>query len=104
MFENATDMIQQHLRVGEYRGLTAGLIALFIAWVVFIVIREFWCWFWKTTAIANELETINSNLRGLQAIGVKFQVELSKANSKLERIAESASAAAGNKQAGSGGN
>jgi hypothetical protein len=104
MFENATDMIQKHLPAGNHPSWVAPVITLFIAWVIFMMIREFWCWFWKTTAIANELDRIKLNIHSLQGIGARCEEELSKANTTLERIAENASAAAGNKQAGSAGN
>jgi hypothetical protein len=97
MFENATNMIQKHLPAGDYPGWVAPLVTLGIAWIIFWMIREFWCWFLKTNAIANELETINSNLRDFEEIAFKCHEELAKAKSTLERIAESASAAAGKK-------
>jgi hypothetical protein len=110
MFETATNTIQQHLPAGEHRALIAYLIALGIAWVVLLVIRDFWCWFWKTAAIVNRLETINNrletinhNLNCLHVTGGRCRAELSEANSKLERIADGVTAAPGKKQAVSAG-
>jgi hypothetical protein len=100
MFETVTDMIQKQLPAGDYPKWVAPVIALVIAWIIFMMIRGFWCWFWKTTEIVNRLESINHNVNALQVVGNRCKAELSEANSKLERIAESVSAAAGNRQGG----
>jgi hypothetical protein len=98
MFENATHMIQKHLPAGNHPSWVAPLIALFVAWTIFMVIREFWCWFWKTSKIASELERINSKMDALQRIGAECGEELSRTKSTLQRIAERVPANAGNKQ------
>ncbi len=104
MFETASNMIQQHLPAGEHRGWVVGLIALVIAWVALMVIREFWCWFWRTTHLLIALFKIYQSIQCACEIGAKCQEELKSANAKLERIAESIAATAANTQAGSGGN
>ena len=68
MFEKAIDMIQKQLPAGDHPSWIAPVIVLFVAWVIFMMIRESGCWFWKTTKIANELERINSNMDALKRI------------------------------------
>jgi len=38
------------------------IVGILFAVVVFIILREFWCWFFKLTAIANKLSEISSKL------------------------------------------
>jgi hypothetical protein len=87
MFENADSLVQQHTNMN---GIIAGIVVLVIVWVVLMMIRGFWCWFWKTSAIAKELKWVNTNLR--------------EANVLLERIAERTAANDGSRRGESGGN
>jgi hypothetical protein len=99
MFENADSLVQQHTSMGS---IIAGIIVLVIVWVIVMMIRGFWCWFWKTSAIANELESVNTNLREMHSVDLECREVLKKANSLLERIAES-TAANGGRHGESGG-
>ena len=94
MFKFGTDLVEKHLPGGHYPDWVPIVIIIFIAWVIFMIIREFWCWFWKTSAISDSLSSIYKELEGLHQVSRKCQQELEIANSRLERIAESASAAA----------
>jgi hypothetical protein len=40
---------------GEWKGI---LIIAVVAWLVFLIIREFWCWFWKINAVLETLRGI----------------------------------------------
>jgi hypothetical protein len=101
MFENADSLVQQHTSMGS---IIAGIIVLVIVWVIVMMIRGFWCWFWKTSAIANELESVNTNLREMHSVDLECREVLKKANSLLERIAESTATNGGNRRNESGGN
>jgi hypothetical protein len=103
MFETTTNMIQQHLPTVEHSNWPVVLIALVIAWVVFLLIREFWCWFWRTTHLLIALSKIYRHIGYASEIGAECLEELKKANDKLERLAECIPGAAGDKQAGSAG-
>jgi hypothetical protein len=92
MFDKATGMVQKHMPAGQYPDWVPIVVLLVIAWIIFMVIREIWCWYWKTSAIASELWQINNTVHCVAVLCAKCNVELSKANSKLERIAESACA------------
>jgi hypothetical protein len=92
VFENATDTIQKHMTAGDYAVWVLAVVALVIAWIIFMVIREFWCWYFKTTRLANELQAIHFSILSLQEISLKCQLELKTANSKLAGLAQSASA------------
>ena len=48
--------------VGELLGSLV-IIAL-ISIVVFLILREFWCWYWKINAIVDLLRQINAKLGG----------------------------------------
>jgi hypothetical protein len=101
MFEKANEMVQPHLTTER---LIVGIIVLVVAWVIFLLIREFWCWFWKFTAIAHNTEWINENVHSLKGIAVECREELKRAKSVLERIADSTAANDGNRRSESGGN
>jgi hypothetical protein len=93
MFENATHMIEKHLPAGGHPNWVAPVIALVVAWIIFLLIRELWCWFWKTSKIAHELDRINSKMDALQRIGAECGEELSRTKSTLERIAKNTATA-----------
>src|ERR671936_83448 len=54
MFETATKMIEKQLPAGDHPDWLAPVITLVVAWFIFMMIREFWCWFWKTSEIADQ--------------------------------------------------
>lgn len=103
MFENATDLVQKQLPQGEYPGWVSPVIVLIVLWIIFLVIREIWCWFFKTTAISSEVKWINLRIDSLQQANTEIKEELSKANAKLDCIAESATTTC-NRSGGSRGN
>lgn len=43
------------------------LLALVIAVVIFLVLREIFCWYWKINRMVELLESIDANLRGRSA-------------------------------------
>jgi hypothetical protein len=43
------------------------LLALIIAVVIFLVLREIFCWYWKINRMVELLESIDANLRGRAA-------------------------------------
>lgn len=43
------------------------VIALMVGAVVFIVLREFWCWYWKINSLDGTLKDIRTELRSLNA-------------------------------------
>lgn len=61
-------------------------LSLFMACGLFYLIREFWCWYWKTSEIAEQLAATNAKL---DVVAMK----LSEANQHLERIARATSSA-----------
>jgi hypothetical protein len=103
MFNHATEVIQTHGAAGNPYAWVIPLIAFILAWCVFLVIRGFCCWFWRTTAIVNELKAVVSILGSLVTICAHCQNELSRLDSKLERIAKSDSGATSNKTSGPAG-
>jgi len=42
------------------------LISVIIAIVVFLILREIVCWYWKLNQIVNNLKEINTNIRDLR--------------------------------------
>jgi hypothetical protein len=102
MFENVTGSVLKHLAVGDVPWWVP-LLILFGAWIIFMAIRDFWCWFFRTTAIANQLEIVNLNLRWLQMTYNECHAELLKTTANLERVTESLSTSASNRPAGSAG-
>jgi hypothetical protein len=94
MLETAADMMERNVALDDYRTWIGLGVALLVAWCIFIAIREFWCWYWKTSAIASELRSISEQLRRLQQTGHDCWWELAMARGALERIAKNASSAA----------
>jgi len=41
------------------------LITLFISFVIFLIMRELWCWYWKINTVVSLLEKIHSGLQSL---------------------------------------
>jgi hypothetical protein len=101
MFENAESLVQQHTSMN---GIIAGIVVLVIVWVIFLLIREFWCWFWRTTHLLIALHKIFQNIDRACEIGSECQEQLKAANAALERLNERVSATAGNRQGESSGN
>lgn len=64
-----------------------GLLAL----LVFLVIREFFCWFFKMSAIVDQLKAVNLQLLDISAANLACLTELLKTNEALARIAPPAS-------------
>jgi len=44
------------------------LSGLAILVVVFLVLREFWCWYWKINRVVALLESIDESLKQLPAV------------------------------------
>jgi formate hydrogenlyase subunit 3/multisubunit Na+/H+ antiporter MnhD subunit len=88
MFENTTTTIQKHMPADATQGLVVLVITLVIMWIMLMMARGFYTWFWKTTAITNELKKMNIHVQSLIMVGLNCQTELSNVKSKLERIAE----------------
>jgi hypothetical protein len=101
MFENTGSLVQQHMTMGS---VIVGIIVLVIAWVIFLMIRAFWCWFWKTTHLVIGLYKIFQCVDRACDIGCECREQLKAANAALERLNERVSATAGNRQGESGGN
>lgn len=43
------------------------VLAIIIAVVIFLVLREIFCWYWKINRLVELLESIDANLRGRDA-------------------------------------
>ncbi len=89
MSNDRTDFISQFLPGGMPADPIVFVVAICVACVIFLIIREFWCWFWKTTEIAEDLERLNYSVHGLWVSCAECQKELVKANALLERMAAS---------------
>lgn len=46
------------------------IIALYLTIILalFIILREFWCWYWKVNERLKEMESINDNLEEIKAL------------------------------------
>ncbi len=50
-------------------GFIAAIIVLFIVLIIiFLVTRQFWCWYWKINIRISELEKINENLEQIKGL------------------------------------
>jgi hypothetical protein len=103
MLETAADMMERNVALDDYRTWFWLCVALLVAWCVFLAIREFWCWYCKTSAIASELKSVNDQLQRLQMTGRDCWWELAMARGALERIAKNASSAASRVDEGAAG-
>lgn len=48
--------------------VTTIFIILFILVIVFLVLREFWCWYWKVNKGIAELEKLNDNMETIKSL------------------------------------
>ena len=44
------------------------IIFIIVLIVIFLIARQFWCWYWKINARMNELEKINENLEQIKGL------------------------------------
>jgi hypothetical protein len=44
------------------------LVGLVTVIVLFLILREFWCWYWKLNRMVELLESIDSSLKQLPAV------------------------------------
>jgi hypothetical protein len=47
---------------------SAIIVAILIGIVIFLVLREFWCWYWKINRAIALLESIDASLKQLPAV------------------------------------
>jgi len=48
--------------------VTTIFVILFILVIVFLILREFWCWYWKINKGIAELEKLNDNMETIKSL------------------------------------
>lgn len=48
--------------------VTTIFIVLFIVVIIFLILREFWCWYWKINKGIAELEKLNENMEIIRSL------------------------------------
>lgn len=56
-----------------------GLMVVIFFVLLFLVLREFWCWYWKVNSVLAELKKLNKNIESLALKGPRGQKERSAA-------------------------
>ena len=44
------------------------IVFIIVLILIFLIARQFWCWYWKINARMNELEKINENLEQIKGL------------------------------------
>lgn len=69
--------------------ITTIFIVLFIVVIVFLVLREFWCWYWKINKGITELEKLNENLEQIKTLIVhEISLQENTENDKEDKLPE----------------
>ena len=57
---------------------------------IFLIARQFWCWYWKINARMNELEKINENLEQIKELLIQENTMLNQSaySSKGDKLPE----------------
>jgi len=79
-------MLEKIAPPNDPRSLLIYSVAIFLAWFLYMIIREYWCWYFKTNAIKSKLESINTQLQQLQVVSSNCQRELQKVNLTLAKV------------------
>lgn len=69
--------------------VTTIFIVLFIVVIVFLILREFWCWYWKINKGIIELEKLNENLEQIKTLIVhEISLQENTKNDKEDKLPE----------------
>src|ERR1700677_3845829 len=96
MFESIAHMVREDMRRPD--GLWTWVVAVgipFSVWLIFMLIREFWCWYFKTSAITEHLKTVARRVESAEECIGRFRADFESAFVTLNRIAERVAAPAG---------
>lgn len=66
------------------------IIFIIVLIVIFLIARQFWCWYWKINARMNELEKINENLEQIKELLIHENTMLNRSayNSEEDELPE----------------
>lgn len=66
------------------------IIFIIVLIVIFLIARQFWCWYWKINARMNELEKINENLEQIKELLIQENTMLNQSaySSKGDKLPE----------------
>ncbi len=66
------------------------IIFIIVLIVIFLIARQFWCWYWKINARMNELEKINENLEQIKELLIHENTMLNQSaySSKGDKLPE----------------
>jgi hypothetical protein len=73
------DLHEIHKTPGSWVLWFVLFVYLVMAWVIFMVIRECHCWYFKTSKIVREIEDIAASLQVLARYMIEWRADLEKA-------------------------
>ncbi len=66
------------------------IVFIIVLILIFLIARQFWCWYWKINARMNELEKINENLEQIKGLLIHENIMLNRSayNSEEDELPE----------------
>ena len=64
------------------------IVFIIVLILIFLIARQFWCWYWKINARMNELEKINENLEQIKGLLIHENIMLNAYNSEEDELPE----------------
>ena len=66
------------------------IVFIIVLILIFLIARQFWCWYWKINARMNELEKINENLEQIKELLIQENTMLNQSaySSKGDKLPE----------------